>query len=250
MGARGWLTSSHWAPTVCIHVATLLTRTASQRARKTPMRRGAQVETVVLVALILESPRPRRMRSPGSPAELAAWPGASQTDDQEREQDREEDRDHRNDDLVGEPPSSPRDEVEGRGQAEPPENQEEKYAERPDLPARGDPFLMGKLHRIADPPPAKLRRQGRLGKGGLRRELFSVPLLLREALDFRLRDPRRQIGRWCRRRRQGRGGHRRGLPLESLPFTAGETPPPVRREGVVPGRAVPEPVAIGRPAGR
>src|ERR1700693_5448805 len=52
MDACGWLTSSHWAPTVCIQLAMLLTRTASHNPRNNPMRRGAQVETVLLDALI------------------------------------------------------------------------------------------------------------------------------------------------------------------------------------------------------
>ena len=45
--ACGWLTNSHWAPTVCIQEPMLLTRTASQSARKIPTRSGAQVESAL-----------------------------------------------------------------------------------------------------------------------------------------------------------------------------------------------------------
>src|SRR5712692_5406400 len=51
MEACGWFTNSHWAPTVCIHVPTLLTSTASQSARKTPFRSGAQVDSAEVRAL-------------------------------------------------------------------------------------------------------------------------------------------------------------------------------------------------------
>ena len=40
--ACGWLTSSHWAPTVCIQVPMLLASTASHRLRNTVLRKGAQ----------------------------------------------------------------------------------------------------------------------------------------------------------------------------------------------------------------
>ena len=39
-------------PTVCIQVATLLTRTASQMARNNPLRRGAGDETVFVESLV------------------------------------------------------------------------------------------------------------------------------------------------------------------------------------------------------
>jgi hypothetical protein len=48
MAALAVCTSNHWAPTVCIHDPTLLTREAIQSQRNTLTLSGAQIDEVAL----------------------------------------------------------------------------------------------------------------------------------------------------------------------------------------------------------